>query len=138
MSAETLLREALRALIAGDDLPAERMTDVMRAVMAGEVPAALLGALLAALAAKGESATEVAAAAGCDARTDDAGVGAARASDRHLRHRRRRRRFVQRLHRRRLRRRRRRGGGWPSTATAPPPAPAAAPTRWRRWVCRWI
>ena len=64
MSAETLLREALRALIAGDDLPTERMTDVMRAVMAGEAPAALLGAVLAALAAKGESATEVAAAAG--------------------------------------------------------------------------
>ena len=63
MSSEHLLSETLGALIAGEDLSARRMEALMRVIMAGEASPARLGAILAALAAKGETATEIAAAA---------------------------------------------------------------------------
>lgn len=50
---------ALEAVIAGQDLGRERARAVMTAVMAGEVPPARLGGLLAALRARGETVDEI-------------------------------------------------------------------------------
>ncbi|APZ41838.1 anthranilate phosphoribosyltransferase [Acidihalobacter ferrooxydans] len=57
------LPEAIRALLAGDALSTAEMTDVMRLIMGGEATPAQIGAFLMGLAMKGESVTEVAAAA---------------------------------------------------------------------------
>lgn len=57
------LPEAIRALLAGDALSTAEMTDVMRLIMGGEATPAQIGAFLMGLAMKGETVTEVAAAA---------------------------------------------------------------------------
>jgi len=55
--------QSLEHLFAGNDLSDAQMTDVMRTVMTGEATPAQIGALLGALRTKGESVTEVSAAA---------------------------------------------------------------------------
>ena len=111
----------LRGVLAGQDLTADQMADTIGAIMDETLSAVRAAALLAALAAKGETVDEV--------------VGAARAM---------RERSVRVEHglplvldivgRRRRSSSRAAGCRWPSTATAPRRAPAAAPTSSRRWV----
>lgn len=55
---------ALNTLLAGRDLAYDDMTTLMHAIMGGEVPPSLMGALLIALRLKGETVEEIAAAAG--------------------------------------------------------------------------
>lgn len=57
------IREALKALIQGRDLDYSQMHAVMSAIMTGEASEAQIGALLTALAIKGESSVEITAAA---------------------------------------------------------------------------
>jgi anthranilate phosphoribosyltransferase len=54
-----MIRDALETLLAGRDLDAAAAEALMERVMSGEVPPAALGALLAALRAKGESVGEI-------------------------------------------------------------------------------
>jgi len=54
------LKDALRRIVAGKDLTRDEAESVMRRVMEGEATPALLGALLAAMHAKGESVDEIA------------------------------------------------------------------------------
>lgn len=58
-----MIREALSEVVAGRDLQAATMEDVMREVLDGEAPPELIAALAIALRMKGETATELAAAA---------------------------------------------------------------------------
>ncbi|MEJ2478830.1 MAG: anthranilate phosphoribosyltransferase [Acidihalobacter sp.] len=57
------LPEAIRTLLAREDLSTAEMSDVMRQIMGGEATPAQIGAFLMGLAMKGETVTEVAAAA---------------------------------------------------------------------------
>lgn len=58
------MREAIRAVMERHDLDHEAMTGVMRRIMAGEATPAQIGGFLVGLAMKGETVTEIAAAAG--------------------------------------------------------------------------
>ena len=105
----------------------------MATIMDGEATPAQIGALLAALAARGETEDEIVG----FARTMRARAVplTAPGCHRHVRHRRRRRGHVQHLHRRVARRGRLRRSPWRSTATARPRAGAGAPTCSRRSDC---
>lgn len=58
-SAQPRFPELLRRVVAGEDLGRDEARWVMQRVMSGEAPPATLGAMLAALAAKGESVSEL-------------------------------------------------------------------------------
>ena len=130
LGAKVSIKRHLAKVARGERLTEDEAAQAMGSIMDGEATPAQIGALLGAMAARGE--------------TEDEVVGFARAMRaravpltstgrrRHLRHRRRRRRHLQHLDRGVLR-----GGGaaacrWPSTATARRAAPAAARTCSRR------
>ena len=54
------MREAIRAVVEGQELSLEQSTSAMHAIMSGEVPGSQIAALVTALRMKGETTNEIA------------------------------------------------------------------------------
>ena len=120
--------QLLRAVLAGEDLSADDAARAIGGIMDETISPVRTAALLAALAAKGETAEEIVGAARAMRERSDPRRARSAARDRHRRHRRRRRAHDQHLDRGRASSSPAAASRSPSTATARLRASAAAPT----------